>query len=306
MTTDRPALRILVVATKLPYPPVDGGRLLLWNTATALAERGHELTLVAPHHEVPLRDELPPFRLVHTVPIEETSLLRASATALATGRPISIIRHSNPFMHHAVEQLLRNWEFDLVHVEQIHALPHIPRERITIPVVMRCQNAESELWSMLAAVRPRLRWLAGWQARQMQAFEARSVRSANLALALTRHDQIVLSRLSGLSEDSLPVVPAPFPSRLEPRGSELSGSPPVLLLDSQWVPNRDGTDWFLDQIWPDIRRRLPARWYTCSATGPARHRRRASPSTPHHRTAVTCSPRTVSWPSPCASPPACA
>jgi glycosyltransferase involved in cell wall biosynthesis len=31
----------------------------------------------------------------------------------------------------------------------------------------------------------------------------------------------------------------------------------VLLLDSHWLPNRDGIDWFLDRIWPEIRRRIP-------------------------------------------------
>ena len=41
-------MRILWVATKSPWPPVDGGRLLLWETLGALAAAGHDVTLVAP------------------------------------------------------------------------------------------------------------------------------------------------------------------------------------------------------------------------------------------------------------------
>jgi hypothetical protein len=41
-------MKILFVATKPPWPTVDGGRLLLWHTIVALAERGADLTPVAP------------------------------------------------------------------------------------------------------------------------------------------------------------------------------------------------------------------------------------------------------------------
>src|SRR5262245_51720421 len=41
-------LRILWVATKVPWPPRDGGRLVVWYTLQAMAEAGHEIALVAP------------------------------------------------------------------------------------------------------------------------------------------------------------------------------------------------------------------------------------------------------------------
>ena len=41
-------LNILIVATKAPWPAVDGGRFLLRNTLQALAAAGCRLTLVAP------------------------------------------------------------------------------------------------------------------------------------------------------------------------------------------------------------------------------------------------------------------
>ena len=41
-------LNVLLVATKAPWPPVDGGRLLLLNTLAGLTDAGHRATLVAP------------------------------------------------------------------------------------------------------------------------------------------------------------------------------------------------------------------------------------------------------------------
>ena len=51
-------MRILWVATKAPSPPVDGGRLLLANTLSALEARGHDLTLVAPIAEAADRERI--------------------------------------------------------------------------------------------------------------------------------------------------------------------------------------------------------------------------------------------------------
>ncbi|HEX5759641.1 MAG TPA: hypothetical protein VF121_10635, partial [Thermoanaerobaculia bacterium] len=37
-----------MIATKAPWPPVDGGRRLLWNTLEGLAAEGVRAALVAP------------------------------------------------------------------------------------------------------------------------------------------------------------------------------------------------------------------------------------------------------------------
>ena len=257
MTADRPPLRILVVATKLPYPPVDGGRLLLWESARALAERGHRLTLVAPG-AAPAPDLAhQPFERIHTVAARRVGVPRAVLNSAVTGRPVAIERHADDRVRRQVDALLARQPFDLVHVEQVHAMSNLPADRAGIPTVMRCQNAESELWAMLARARPYLRAVASWQARQMRRFESHAVRSVELAMAISREDRATLADAAGITPDALPVVRAPFAARLPASDDALPGDPPVLLLDSRWTPNRDGTDWFLDHVLQPLRDRLP-------------------------------------------------
>jgi hypothetical protein len=64
-------------------------------------------------------------------------------------------------------------------------------------------------------------------------------------------------QLSG-APDRVHHVPAPFPSRLPPAERPLPGSPAVVLFGSEaWRPNREGTRWFVDQVWPRVRAALP-------------------------------------------------
>lgn len=52
--------------------------------------------------------------------------------------------------------------------------------------------------------------------------------------------------------------PPPFPSELSPADHPLPGEPSLVLLGSGgWLPNREGTRWFLEEVWPEIRAKVP-------------------------------------------------
>ena len=147
-------MNILVVATKAPWPAIDGGRVLLLNTLQALAAAGCRLTLVAPvdpgsFELSEVARELPPFCTPALVPAAPLS--PAAAFLRAGGAPLSIARHTLPAVHREVERRLAAERFDLVHAEQLQALPQAePAFARKIPVVLRAQNVESDLWAATA------------------------------------------------------------------------------------------------------------------------------------------------------------
>lgn len=256
ISSDR-GLRILYVATKPAFPPTDGGRLLMWYTIGELASRGHSITFVAPDHgqDHSLIEE----RLggccagVQLVPAHSPRLGTSLLRAVLRHRPLSIIRHSHPAVRRRVAEMLAGGAFDVVHAEQVHALANLPPEAHALPVVLRAQNVESELWRMVARTTPRSSWIARNEARKMAAHEARAIARAGTTIALTRHDGAALAGGRGMAARRLRVVPPPFPSRLRPGEDPLEGSPAIVLVAGGWLPNRDSTRWFLGSIWPAIR-----------------------------------------------------
>ncbi len=261
-------MKILWLATKAPWPPIDGGRLLLWNTLRALSGRGHEITLVAAvdsqHFD---RDEVAGKlaglcrpRLVMTRP---RSPWTAAVEAQLTRRPLTTVRHGLASVRREVAVVLAEQRFDVVQLEQVQAyglLPRPPREgRLAdgTPVVLRAQNVESDLWAATAAA---TFWRRPWlrlEARRLALWEGRAMRDAAATVALSAEDAERLSVLAGGPKQPV-VVPAPFDSELEAADHPLSGELPIILFGSQgWWPNRDGVRWFVDQIWPAVREALP-------------------------------------------------
>lgn len=257
-------MKILIVATKAPWPPVDGGRFLLRNTLEALTAAGHRPVLVAPvdpskfdlaevgeHLSSCCEPRLVPAAPGHPVP----SLLRSWAQRM----PLSVARHALPAVRREVERCLAAERFDVVHAEQLQALPQtVPASARRIPVVLRAQNVESDLWAETA------RRSQGWkgrvltvEARRLARWEGEAVSRVPSVLPLTSEDAVRLRSLAG-GRGNVRIVRAAFPDLPAAAGPPLPGEPAVVVLGSQgWLPNEDSVSWFLREVWPLVRTASP-------------------------------------------------
>ncbi len=256
-------MRLLVVATKAPWPPIDGGRLLLLRTLEGLAAAGVRATLVAPldprrHALESVAAALAPWcepQLVLARPAGAASTLLRSA---GHRQPLTISRHTLPPVRRRVEGLLAARRFDVIHAEQLQALPQAlaPARAVHRPVVLRAQNVESALWAA-APGRP-----LALEARRLAAWEGRAVAGVDATAALTAIDAAALRRLAaaaGSPRARVVEVPAPFAAELPPGPPGLAGKPAVAVLGSLgWRPNEDAVAWFTGEIWPAVRSALPA------------------------------------------------
>ncbi len=261
-------MRILWVATKAPWPPVDGGRLVLLNTLRALAAAGHEVTLVAPidagGEAGRIEAALRPWCRPSMVPVRRRPLVLDAVRSQLTRSPLTIVRHALPAVRRRVEEHLGGDDFDLIQAEQVQSLSSTalsstaPASARRMPVVLRAQNVESDLWSQTALQGSWRRPLLALEARRLAAWEGRAVRRCAATLALTAEDAERLGALAGTGE-TVHHVPAPFAAELPGASKPLPGSPPVVLFGSGgWRPNAAGASWFLSRVWPRMRSVRPA------------------------------------------------
>jgi hypothetical protein len=269
-------VNVLVIATKAPWPPIDGGRFLLLNTLQGLAGLGVRVTLVAPVDPAAfdlerVARELAPWCEPALVPASPLPL--AAALLRSGGAPLSISRHSLPAVRREVERRLAAERFDVIHAEQLQALAQAePAFARGIPVILRAQNVESDLWGETARRRRSLSGvLLRREARKLAAWEGEAVRRVSRTLALTREDAARLGELAGGGR--IGVVRAAFPDLPEGMGI-LAGDPPVVVFGSRgWRPNEESTAWFAAEVWPAMRAASPGAilhlFGTNAGTGPA-------------------------------------
>jgi hypothetical protein len=248
-------MKLLWIATKSPWPPVDGGRLLLLHTLRALAARDHQIVLLAPREGARQEagpPELPPNVHLVSIAAPRRPMPVDLAAAYLAGEPWTIRRHRNRPLAAEAARLAAAQPFDGLIAEQLQAVAQLPRSpQPAAPRVLRAQNVESQLWH--GAARGAL-WSVPFlrrEARRVETAEGAATRELDCTVALTRADADRLRALAGPAA-RIEVLLAPFPEL--PEGSaELAGSPAVTLLSSAgWAPNRDATRWFVGAVWPQV------------------------------------------------------
>jgi len=259
-------MRLLWIATKPPVPPSDGGRLVAWLTLEALARAGVEITLVAPvapgEDPARIQEELSAVCRPRLVPAAPRRAVPTLLRSVVGRRPYPVARHALRALAREVERLAAGRRFDAVHAEQLQAFAQAePALRAGLPVVLRAQNVESDLWRAVARLHGLpLRGAGPWlsrEARRLGRYEGEVVRRAAATVTLSERDAERLRELAGPGA-RVAAIPPPFPAELPAADRRLPGDPPLVLLGSGgWLPNRDGTRWFLAESWPAVRAWVP-------------------------------------------------
>jgi glycosyltransferase involved in cell wall biosynthesis len=262
-------LNILIVATKPPWPPVDGGRVVVLNTVDALAAAGHRITLVAPVDPAAdhgaARDALAGRCRAELVPVLSPGMRAAALSALLRGRPLTVERHRLRAVAERVRRLIASEHFDLVQAEQLQAVAQAaPAAALGVPLIYRAHNIESVLWSFAASFgRAPARALLRLEARRLAGFERSTVRSVAATVVLTELDAAPLREAAG-RETRIERVPVPFAPQIAASDVPLAGHPAVVTLASpSWLPSRETALRVARQWWPAVRRRVPGAVLHC-------------------------------------------
>jgi glycosyltransferase involved in cell wall biosynthesis len=283
-------MHILQVSPRVPFPLHDGGAIGIYNITAGLLRAGHRVTMLAintPKHHQPANvlDHLGPnFRLV---PVDVNTNLNplkalqnllqprgAGPLGIGQGIPYNMERFISLDLSKVLSQLLVNEQFDVVQIEgtsvgwyagylhqerQAGRLPNLP------PVVLRAHNVEYRIWETLA------QGSRNSLAQRMQAFEKWLVRHVAAVAAITEEDIVRLRELG-----------CPAPVALVPAAVELTAFQPdpavvpkprtVFMIGSlNWLPNLEGLEWLLREVWPTIHAELPGLELHVAGTAPPAH-----------------------------------
>ncbi|MGI4875381.1 MAG: glycosyltransferase family 4 protein [Janthinobacterium lividum] len=290
-------MHILQVSPRVPFPLHDGGAIGIYNITKGLLDAGHRVTMLAintPKHHQPanaLAHLGPNFRLV---PVDvDTNLkpLKALWNLLWPGRGVMGMGYSIPYnverfislaVARQLTELLAAEQFDVVQFEgtfvgwyagYMYMWTGTPNWQNLPPTVLRMHNVEYRIWETLAQGEgnPLKKWYFNHLARRMKVFEHWMQHRVDTVAAITQEDIARLRELGGPSPPAL--IPAavelaafqPDPAvRPQPRTVFMIGS-------LNWLPNLEGLEWLLREVWPTIHAELPDLELHVAGSSPPAH-----------------------------------
>lgn len=259
-------MKILQICHKPPRPAIDGGCIAMDNLTKGLLEAGHEVkVLCASTHKHPFQPSKISSVYRRSTDIEavyiDTRLHFVDAfSSLITRDSYNVSRFFSPDFDMALETLLRENNYDVVQLESLFMTPYIETVRrfSKAKVILRSHNLEFKIWQRMANVSangPRKAYLRVL-ARQLKDYELSVADQVDGIATISPEDTNNFRELGCKT----PIVTLPFgiDTSEYPTERPFTFKPTLFHLGAMdWMPNLEGVEWFLKEIWSDINKDYP-------------------------------------------------
>lgn len=262
-------MKVLFLSQIVPYPPHGGVLQRGYNLLRELGReaRVHLLAFVHPDvlpTEAACRDSqaaLGKFcEAVEYFPLWPKTSSAHRLAGLAVGalspRPFSVLAHRSAAFQRRVSELVATKSFDVIHVDTI-ALAQFLGKGWSIPTVLTHHNIESQLMERRAGAEPGslARLYLRRETQKLLAYEAELSGAFDVNVFVSQPDEkTLLERVPGLR------------TAIVPNGVDVEYFTPTHGKDApaliytggmNMFANRDAVMFFLDEIWPLIRKQVP-------------------------------------------------
>ena len=259
-------MKILQLCLKPPLPARDGGCIAMNNVTEGLLQAGHKvkvLTIFTYKHD--LNPELMPEEYVEQTGIEgvfiDTRVNAVEAFAsFVTADSYNISRFFSTDFDIRLAKLLRNEDYDVIHLESLFMTPYVGtiRRLSTAPIVLRSHNLEFVIWEKIAAGTSNVfrRMYLKYLTRKLRSYELSMLNEVNGIAAISEEDK---NRMLALGvKKRIRTIPFGVDLNQYPYESEAYSEVALFHLGAMdWGPNLEGVLWFLKNIWPSVHERFP-------------------------------------------------
>ena len=188
-------MKILQLCPRIPYPPVDGGTLGLYNLSKALYLQNAEITVLAfntSKHFVKddqISAEYLSTHHLHQVYLDNRPTVLSAIINLFSNQSYHISRFITKDFEEKLVSLLKSNSFDIIQVDYLVMAAYIDviRKHSNAKVVLRAHNVEYRIWKRLAEIEANIlkRKYLFILAKRLQDFETSVLSKVDAIVALT-------------------------------------------------------------------------------------------------------------------------
>lgn len=259
-------MRILQLSPKPPYPKVDGGCVAIAAMTESMLLADHDVkVLCMSTHKHPFDSQKVPADILKQTRMEaiemDTRVKPLDALLnLFSSRSYNIERFFSEDFEKRLKEILQKDAFDIIHLESIFCTPYLDviRAHSKAKIVVRAHNIEFRIWEQLAGqeANPLKKWYLNLLASRLKKYEVDVLKKVDGIVAITKDDADGLKQL-GISVP-IEVVPIGMNvNKIEVNPLQSESIHLYHLGAMDWLPNVEGINWFVNDIWPKITEEFP-------------------------------------------------
>jgi glycosyltransferase involved in cell wall biosynthesis len=254
-------LKILILTHRVPFPQNGGYAIVVCNTIKGLVALGHEVSLVALNAkkyngiEQGTTDDLLEKINYTSYNIDISISMLDGLVNLFRKKSNDIDKYYDAGFEKLLIRELRKNAYDIVQFEGLFVTPYLSaiRKHSKAKLVYRSHNIEHQVWQRLAQQKSDLfkKWYLTMLARRVKDYELQQLNKVDAIAAFTAEDKNTILSYG----TTIPVEIFPVGIDLTQYRPDFSKTefPSLFFLGSlDWLPNREGIEWFIDNFHKDL------------------------------------------------------
>jgi glycosyltransferase involved in cell wall biosynthesis len=263
-------LKILILTHRVPFPQNGGYPIVVFNTIKGLVNLGHDVSLVALNAKKNHENHRPDDDLLSKInyrayDIDIDVSVFDVAVNLFSKTSFNIDRYYDPEFEKLLIRELRNTAYDIIQFEGLLVSLYFSsvRKHSKAKLIYRAHNLENQVWQRLAQQKsdPFKKSYLKMHAKRIKNYELQQLNKFDAIAVFTSQDKSTMIDYG----TKIPIEVLPVGIRLELYNADYSKTefPSLFFLGSlDWLPNREGIEWFLDNFYKDLTEgELPVKLY---------------------------------------------
>lgn len=273
-------LKILILTHRVPFPQNGGYSIVVCNTVRGLVNMGHDVSLVALSAKKNHNDDngadgdllekinYTAFNIDTSVSVIDVAINLLSKTSF------NIDRYYDAEFEKRLIRELKNTNYDIIQFEGLMVSLYLEavRKHSKASLIYRAHNIENQVWNRLSQQKsdPFKRSYLKMHAKRIKNYELAQLNNFDAIVVFTEQDKSTLLEYG----TKIPIEILPVGINLDRYRPDLSKTefPSLFFLGSlDWLPNREGIEWFLENFHKDLTEGdLPVKFYVAGNDIPER------------------------------------
>ncbi|MDX9694988.1 MAG: glycosyltransferase family 4 protein [Bacteroidales bacterium] len=263
-------MNILIISNKAVYPR-DGGNLAILNLAQGYAKKEHHVVIlnIVTHKHCNRTEDISSLKNQHIdltgVSVDtRISIYKLIKNLLFSTHPYNLERFISTDFSEKILELIKQQSFDFIQLESLYTLPYIDliRKNYAGKIVYRPHNIEYTIWKENASYSRYLikKMYFNLLSKRLKKFEQSHINTYDLLLPISHTDGLFYEQF----KNTKPFLVTPFGINAEfyrninTQQNTKEEHPTLLFLGSlDWIPNQMGLYWFIKNVLPKIRNKIP-------------------------------------------------
>jgi sugar transferase (PEP-CTERM/EpsH1 system associated) len=273
-------MKILIIAQRCPYPPNKGEKIRTFHHLRFFAELGHEVILASPYEDESELIYFDTLKNLHCSQVLNAKVaskpIRLLSGALKN-KALSVSNFYSTKLQSQIDAQLQSQTIDVVFCSASSVAEYVFQSKVLAnldsppKLIMDFMDVDSNKWTQYEKSNPwPLSMVYGRESKLITKFEASIVKKFDHCLLITQTEVDLFERLHGSVANLTAVENGLDTSVFYPPDQPRTNKTPYFLFAGvmDYAPNIDAVMWFMDYVWPAIKKQYPQAKFCIAGMNP--------------------------------------